>query len=98
MSKIAAGARRNTCSKITGFAVEFIVAAVFGIEPGDSGSGNLGGVGNNRGLPASNTICPDGAPPRLTQVIAVSLPCASQSIVETAKQAARPAMTAAGTR
>ena len=59
VSKIAAGARRNTCSKNAGFAVEPIVTAVFGIEPGDLGRFEFGRIGIDGGFPVI-----DHNPPR----------------------------------
>src|SRR4029077_17670713 len=50
MSKIAAGARRDSCREITGFAVQCVVAAVGGIEPPNLGSGNLGPIGIDGGF------------------------------------------------
>ena len=65
MSKIAPRARRNTYRKIAGFAVELVVAAVLGIEPGDLGLFDIGRIGIDGGFTVIDHNLPGRAAHRI---------------------------------
>src|SRR5262252_3458075 len=65
MSKIASGARRDTCREIAGFAVEPVIAAVLWIEPGNLAARDRGRIGIDGGLAVIDHNLPRGAADRI---------------------------------
>src|SRR5215469_7620931 len=65
MSKIASGARRDTCREIAGFAVEPVIAAVLWIEPGNLAARDRGRIGIDGGLAVIDHNLPRRAADRI---------------------------------